>query len=213
MKNLLVGLLLLTQAATQSGGLTLHGRVINENVVPCPTNGGNNPCNVPQGVYLSSNGRVIQTVSVPSKGSNFQFGDLRPGKYFVTLEPNDASLPPTEVVLSDRNIDDLQIRIPSSVLRGTFSVEGNGPLPSIRLVLHSMTRGAGPRTFAVSEPTFTFPQIPIGIYTIEIQSLPTGYSVKSITAGESNLLSEKLGLTAANPPNISIVLSVSPQSR
>jgi hypothetical protein len=213
MKNLLVGLLLLTQAATQSGGLTLRGRVINDSATPRPLNGGGGQGSANLGVYLSSNGVVILTTSVAPQGGTFQFRDLRPGKYFVTLEPNDASLPPTEVVLSDQNIDDLQIRIPSSVLRGTFSVEGNGPLPSIRLVLHSMTRGAGPRTFAVSEPTFTFPQIPIGIYTIEIQSLPTGYSVKSITAGASNLLSEKLGLTAANPPKISIVLSVSPQSR
>jgi hypothetical protein len=212
MKNLLVGLLLLTQAATQSGGLTLRGRVINENAVPCPTNGGNNPCNVSQGVYLSSNGRVIQTASVSSKGGNFQFRDLRPGQYFVTLEPNDASLPPTEVVLSDKNIDDLQIRIPSSVLRGTLSVEGTGPLPSIRLVLNSMTRGAGPRTFTVNEPTFSFPQIPIGVYTIEIQSLPAGYLVKSITSGTSNLLMEKLGLTAANSPKVLIVLAVSSQS-
>jgi hypothetical protein len=213
MKNLLISVLLLAQAATPAGGLTLRGRVINENAVPCPTNGGNNPCNVSQGVYLSSDGRVIQTVSVPSKGGNFQFRDLRPGRYFVTLEPNDASLPPAEVVLSDKNIDDLQIRIPSSVLRGTLSVEGNGPMPSIRLVLNSMTRGEGSRSFTLNESTFSFPQIPIGVYTIEIQGLPTGYSVKSVTAGTSNLLLEKLGLTAANPPVVSILLAGPSQSR
>jgi hypothetical protein len=214
MKNLLVGLLLLAQVATQSGGLTIRGRVIHESAAPCPTTGGGGtPCNASQGIYLSSNGRVIQSTSLNSRDGTFLFRDLRPGRYVVTLEPNDAGLPPAEVVLTDKNIDDLQLRIPSSLLHGTLSVEGNGPLPSIRLVLHSMTRGAGSRTYSVQNPTFSFSQIPIGVYGIEVQNLPAGYSVKSITAGASNLLLEKLGLTEANPPQISIVLAVASQSR
>jgi hypothetical protein len=208
MKNLMVGLLLLAQFATQSGGLTLRGRVINESAAPCPMTGGTTPCNASQGVYLSSNGRVIQTISIHPRDGTFQFRDLRPGRYVVTLEPNIASLPPIDIVLTDKDIEDLQITIPSSMLTGTFTVEGGGTLPSIRLVLTSTVRGAGSRTYSVDSPTFSISKIPIGVYGVEVQNLPAGYFVKSITSGSSNLLLEKLGLTATNPPGISIVLAV-----
>jgi len=210
MKGLLIGLLLLAQSGS---GLTIRGRVINDSAMPIPVTGGGGQNNASLGVYLSSNGVVILTTSVRPQGGNFQFRDLRPGKYFVTLEPNDAGLAPIEVVLTDKNVEDLQIRIPSAVLRGTFSVEGGGALPSIRLVLTGSDRGRGSRTYSVSEPTFSFSDIPIGVYSVAIQNLPEGYSVKSVTAGTDNLLTQKLGLTAADPPKVSITLSVSPPRR
>ena len=174
--------------------------------------GGSTPCNASQGFFLSSNGKLIQTISIHPRDGTFQFRDLRPGRYVVTLEPNIASLPPIDIILTDKDIEDLQITIPSSMLTGTFTVEGGGTLPSIRLVLTSTVRGAGSRTYSVDSPTFSISKIPIGVYGVEVQNLPAGYFVKSITSGSSNLLLEKLGLTATNPPGISIVLAVVAQS-
>jgi hypothetical protein len=189
--------------------LTLRGRVLNEGALALPrlNISGAGQGGASQGVWLTQNGVLILTASVSPQGGTFQFRNLLPGQYFVTLEPNIANLPPAEVVLVDKNVEDLRITIPNAVLNGTIRVEGGGLLPAIRLSLTSSVRGSGAKTYPVSEETFSIP-IPMGVYDIGVQGLPAGYSVKSITADKSNLLSEKLSLTAASP-KIAITLAVS----
>jgi len=209
MKNLLFGMLLLTPSVTIAQELTIRGRVIHEVVTPRATTGGGRQGSASQGIFLTSNGILIQTTSVSPQGGTFQFKNLLPGRYFVSLEPGIAGIPPVEVVLVDKDTAELQIKIPAVTLGGTLLVQGGGITPPIRLLLNSTVQGVGAQIFSISETAFSIPKIPIGTYGIAVPGLPEGYSVKSITAGTADLLSEKLSLTATASPRIAITLAVS----
>jgi len=215
-----------------SSGLRFAGRVIRLDgtgaVVPAAPAGAAGPpfqiiANSPIAttIRLSGGSRPVP----PGQGAvapdgSFQFTNLGPGTYQVMITPASAGMPRPSVTLTDKDITDFQFIVPFMVtVSGTVTVEGGAPVPRFQLTLSDVNPraplpGAAPTSIAPVTisvgPTFTAP-VPSGDQRVNVGGLISGYTVKSITSGNVDLLRDPLKVTSDMPP-IRIVLGIASPS-
>jgi TonB family protein len=181
-------------------GVSVSGRVIR------PANPGVLTI-VPRVALLGSAPPVIET-ALNSDGS-FQFTKVRPGTY--NLMVSGATLAqPLNVIVTDKDISGLEAVVIATVLvTGNLVVEGNGLLPRFSLTL-SPFRGGTTAPSPFIQPTGVFQtQIPEGEYRIGWSALPAGYLLKSITSGNTDLLSTPLKvMVGSSMPPVVVTLGV-----
>jgi hypothetical protein len=197
MKMLLLVLLLFTQRP--STGLSVSGKVIGQSSLGAIE------------VRLSGTGSVgYINLSAPEKpDGSFEFADVPPGTYTISLRPAPFSEPKT-VRVTDRDLTGLELIVPwTGNLTGRVSVEGGGPAPVLPVVF----AGDGRRSTGYHGDGSTFSVIlPEGFFQFTTQ-VPPGFYLKSVTAGSTDLLANPIRMSRTEPaPEIVVVLGVSAPS-
>jgi len=187
-------------AMTVAAGVTVSGRLVQPNGAPAT--------GVPTIGLIGGPPGATQTSFVRSDGS-FEFSRVRPGNYQLLL----AGVPFAErfpVVVGDKNITGIEVPVvPAVSVTGTVNVEGDGPRPRLTIVF-SPFKGNGNTSTAVLQTSGAFRvTLPEGQYRIGWTGLPSGYELKSITAGSVDLLSTILNASSSSPvPSIAVNLGV-----
>jgi hypothetical protein len=181
------------QAARLSTGLNLKGRLKRD------SNEGVSGLNI----FLSGSDQYPNTRSLPD--GSFEFLKLKPGSY--TISVSTPNFPPRQVVLTDKDISNLDFVIPWTVdVTGNVSVEGGGMRPNLTLTFAGGARGIS-STNARDNFRITLPE---GAYAVAANGLPSGFFIKSIKSGSTDLLSEPLKLSRTSAPApIAVTLGVS----
>ncbi len=137
----------------------------------------------------------------------FEFTRVRPGNYQLMVSSGTLAQP-IAITVGENDVRGLEVKIiPTYILTGTLTVEGNGVRPRFALTLSSLRGGISvPTTTVTTNGTFRL-TLPESEYIIGWSGLPAGYHVKSIKAGTADLLSGTLKLSGASP-DIAITLGV-----
>jgi hypothetical protein len=201
-------------------GLRFAGRVIRQDadgvVFPAAPAGAASP---PFQVVLGS--AVTAQVSLsgpnftrnPGEGTiapdgSFQFTNLPPGSYQVVVSPALTITQRHTVTLGDRNLTDYQLVVPLMVsVPGTVTVEGGGPIPRVQLEFIEPTPRTPQPARVSAAPTFTT-QLRAGDQRINVNGIPAGYVLKSMTSGGVDLTRNPLKVGPGVAP-IQLVLAAS----
>jgi TonB family protein len=176
-----------------SAGATVSGRVIYPPGQSVPLN---------QKVSLVGSQRPAPESFVKPDGS-FEVQRVRPGNYTLRVPPL-----ATTVIVGDADISGVEIEVPYNVA-GTVVVENGGPLPSLSLSFTSTKVGAEPQNMTLSAAGAFSSQLTPGDYRLAVSGIPTGYSLKSVTVGTLDLLTNPLKVVAGTPPApINVMLGV-----
>ena len=182
-------------------------------------------------VILTRN-RLTFNATIAPDGS-FTFPAVQPGIYQARVTPGVNALPPITVVVADSEITGLELPIPLSavdiVVNITVTMEGGGTIP--RFQLQFMPAGPLPANLSSTVPVNfatngrseailgastqrIFPQqaFPQTEYRVRVSPtlnpLPAGYVVKSITVDSVDVMNRPFKISAAEPTNLAIALSV-----
>ncbi|HEX4996630.1 MAG TPA: carboxypeptidase regulatory-like domain-containing protein [Terriglobia bacterium] len=206
---------------TVSTGLRFSGTLLrhdnNGNIVASPATT-TTPTTQPLRIRLQGlNGAPSQMTVVAADGS-FDFPQVRPGNYQINLQPSQARMPQMSVSLVDTDITDYKLIVPLMVqVTGTVTVEDGGPAPRFPIVF-SNPNGPSPLfaestsgvqqniTAQAGAPRFSV-QVPVGANRVTASDIPNGFKVSRIVAGDVDLFTNPLIVTAAGAPPISIVLN------
>lgn len=181
-------------AARVSIGLAIRGRAIHE-VGGLPA----------VGTAISVfDGNQIQNATTRLDGS-FEFVKLQPGNYMLNIAA--IGLPPRTLVLVEDDVTDVEIVLPwTTAVSGTIQVEGGGPQPLIAVQLS----GINGRNYTLRGSGDLRTIVPSGDYAVTVTELSSGYHLKSIRAGTTDLTTTPFRvLKESLPPAIEITLGVS----
>lgn len=164
---------------------------------------------------LGPNGNYLSPVAVDG---SFQFPAVPAGTYQFGGGPALATvaMEPQMVVVGDKEISNLRLVVPrvstAGVPRVVTNVERGGPLPRYQVTFSRIGAPAGtiPLALMAGPPGINYSyQMNAGDYRIGAAGLPTGYSLKSVTSGSTNLLEQPLRIDVGETPQITILLGVS----
>ena len=183
-----------------SSGLTVSGRVIHES----------NPSFGTVQVHLSggASGSFTNLSAVAKLDGSFEFVRVRPGTYNVTVNPSPFQ-EARVITVSDKDVTGLEVRIPwAGDVTGRVAVDGGGPTPSFQILfvgggrtVNSYAQGAGQGFRAT---------LPEGYFAFTVSGIPSGFYLKSVTSGETDLLSNPLRMSRASlPSEILVTLGIS----
>jgi TonB family protein len=175
-----------------SAGVNVSGRVIFSPGQIAPVN---------LNASLAGPMRPAPTASVNTDGS-FIIPRVRPGTYTLRVPPWS-----TTVIVGDVDIAGVHIEVPYNV-GGSVAVENNGPLPRLSVGFTSVKSGAVTQNVTVSPGGAFSSQLTPGEYRVAVSGLPSGYTLKSVTAGGADILMESLKVGTAPAP-LAITLAVS----
>ncbi len=200
--SLAVVLLIQGTAQAQNSTFKVSGTVVREdNQDPARAGNGDR-------VLLRGNGTTT-VIDVGAAGA-FEFANVGPGTYQIVVGPN-VSMEPVAVVVTDKDVSGLRVLIPSLVaVRGTVTVEGGGPRPRFQIAF-ARIGGATPSAAPINvtaTAAFTA-QLPPGEYRFTSSGLPAGYSLKSVTLGGADVLTQSLKVAAGDSEPITVALAVS----
>ncbi len=139
----------------------------------------------------------------------FEFTRVSPGSYEIVIGPM-VTMEPVKVIVTDKDITGLRVVVPDLVsVRGTVIVEGGGPYPRFQLVF-SRIDGTEPRPAPVSIPTATLfaATMSPGQYRITANGLPNGYTLKSMTLGATDVLTQPMNLASGDAQSMTVTLGV-----
>jgi len=119
------------------------------------------------------------------------------------------------LVLSDKDVDGVELTVTQPQLLGQVVLEGGGHLPTNRdpmsPVLKLEARGAKGKTvshqFIRSDGTFGFLPLPPDEYSIRVALVPAGYSVQSISYAGSDVTRTPVNLSGPNYNFLEITLT------
>jgi hypothetical protein len=164
--------------------------------------------------------RQLGTEGIVAPDGTFQFTNLPPGTYQLTLTPVINIQQRVSVTLTDRDITDYQFIVPLVVtVAGTLAMEGGGPVPRVQMEIADVSvrpPTAPASTLPVAptrlspQPNFTA-QLRAGDQRVNLINIPQGYTLKSMTSGGVDLTRNpfKVGPNAAP---LQIVFSASTPS-
>jgi hypothetical protein len=164
---------------------------------------------VGQTVLMRGGTSGIQQATTAADGS-FQFPRVRPGTYQLgSAQLGSAGNQPISVVVGDTDVTGLEIVVvPTAEVTGNVAIEGNGPRPRIQIQLSPYRGGQGFGTSSQPDGAFRA-TLPEGEYRVSWSGLPPGYEIKSLTAGNLDLLMNSLKVSVDTPPPaIRLVLSL-----
>lgn len=191
-RTLLLTALFLAPVAPQSG-VTISGTVTREDQQA-------NPATANQ-VRLS--GPATTIVTIAADGS-FEFKNVLPGTYQAVVGPL-ITMSPVTIVVGTADIKGQKLVIPIVVnVPGTMTVDGAGLRPRFPMVF---TPVSGAPVSVLAGATFTA-QLPPGEYRIAASGIPAGYTLKSITSGDTDLQTQSLKVGTSDPPKIAIQMGV-----
>lgn len=177
-----------------SVGVTVSGRVVSPPGQFVPAN---------RRISLGGPQRPPPEATINADGT-FEFSRVRPGNYSLRV----PSAAPATIVVGDTDIAGIEIPVPFTVTGNVF-VEGGGPLPNLSLSFVSAKPGQEPQNVGLSPGGVFSSQLKEGEYRLAVSGVPTGYVLKSVTAGAVDLLADALMLSGPTPPApISITLGV-----
>jgi hypothetical protein len=183
-----------------STGLNVSGRLIVES----------SSSNTNLRVVLSGSepGGSYTNLNAPLKlDGSFEFLRVRPGTY--TLSVSAPFFQPITIGVVDKDVTGLELRVPwTREITGRVVLAGEGPLPAINLLFS----GAGRQTSAYAQPAnLTFRAVlSEGFFALTAPSLPSGFYLKSATAGSTDLMSAPLQISRADStPEIVVTVGVS----
>jgi hypothetical protein len=178
-----------------SSGLTVSGRVRRESTTF------NNA-----GMQVSLSGGDQFLNAPPKADGSFEFLKVRPGNYSLSIPA--PGFQPLAITVTDRDVTGLDLVIPwTTEIAGRVVVDGNGLIPAFSLVFSSPSFGTA--TASQARQTFRM-TLTEGAYGIAASGIPSGYSLKSIMAGNTDLLRNPLRITKTTaPPEIVVTLGVS----
>jgi hypothetical protein len=164
--------------------------------------------------------RAGRGTGIASDGT-FEFTHVMPGTYMFSVTAPGAQ--PVTLTVADRDIAAIELRVPPLVaVQGSVALEeGNGPRPRFPLRIEGLLAAeASPglipyRTTVTAEPDGRFSAtLPEGEYRLLINSLPSGYYLKSISTGTTDLVRNALKVAAADSPVRAVItLGTSPGVR
>lgn len=142
-------------------------------------------------------------------GGAFEFTRVRPGSYEIVVGPN-VTMDPLKVVVGDKDVAGLRLVVPDRVvLRGTVSVDGDGPYPRFQLIFTRVdgTASASPPVSVAAGTSFSL-TLSSGQYRISSTGLPAGYNLKSATLGDTDGLTQPMKLSSGDSPSLALTLGV-----
>src|SRR5688572_1450776 len=155
----------------------------------------------------------VQEATTTADGTS-RIPRVRPGTYQLTASGQTAAASRFNqrltVVVGDTDVTGLEmVIVPTVDVTGNVIIEGAGPLPRIQLQL-SPFKGTGQNTGMSTTPDGSIrATLSEGDYRVSWTNLPVGYEIKSITAGNVDLLATPLKVSVdAPPPAIRVVMSV-----
>jgi hypothetical protein len=156
--------------------------------------GSRSPRPAGQKVVLTGASAWAQIEAVIDVGGKFEIATVPPGSYTVRTLPGN-SVPLATVVVGDREV--AGVRVPAyAELTGQVGFQDGRKLPAFSTALTIEAKppqGISLATLVRADGTFRFP-LAEGEYRISFGKLPAGLSVKSITYGVVDLLTEPLKL-------------------
>ena len=189
-----------TLPSTEPRGVKVSGRVV---VAP----GGSK---VPQTLVLFGprlGGLTVQT-AIASDGT-FEFKNVPPGIYDARTLP--LAMPPksSRLVVELQDLSGIQIGAPvQSEIRGQVTLEGGRSMRDLSGVIVSFLSTDGGVDVPIAEGGGFTVKITQGEYRVSVNRIPSGYVVRSLVAGTTNLLNAPLKSGATT--EIRIILGVTP---
>jgi hypothetical protein len=139
----------------------------------------------------------------------FEFTRVSPGSYEIVIGPM-VTMEPVKVIVTDKDVTGLRVVVPDLVsVRGTVIVDGGGPYPRFQLVF-SRIDGREPHPAPVNIPTATLfaATLSPGQYRITGNGLPNGYTLKSMTLGTTDVLTQPMSLASGDAQSMTVTLGV-----
>jgi len=147
----------------------------------------------------------------------FAFMKVKPGTYDVFVDDNAmpvetilaSGIPSIRLTVGKEHISGLRLIAPRHVtVQGTGIIEGGRPMPRFSLWLTKKTEAAFfSRKFDVGRVVYV--SVHPGKYNVTAE-VPSGFVLRSITAGDVDLRTEPLIVTDNGVRNLSVVLDVDP---
>jgi hypothetical protein len=144
-------------------------------------------------VVTASTGRSRRETLVADDGT-FEILHVAPGRYTLIVNPA-PGMQPQPIVVPDRDLLGVEVNVPRLFsIKGTVTTESGSTRPRFVLAFEggryrtTAEATAGQGTFAT--------QLPEGDYRLVINGLPAGYYLKSIAAGETDLINKPLKVAA-----------------
>lgn len=199
-------------ALAKTRAVRITGRLINT-VAPAALN--SSVMLTPRGGMI---GPMLTNRSAPVSGQDgkFELRGVLPGSYYLIANTNfdGKSYAARQLIdVAATNIEDVILTIsPGVEIQGRVRVEGNSPAPAnLQVTLRQREAGimfsAIPTKALNSDSTFTLQNVGPDNYNFFFPGLPEGYFVKSIRAGDTDVLANGLNLLNGTPSNVEIVLS------
>jgi formylglycine-generating enzyme required for sulfatase activity len=165
------------------------------------------PVPVARGNQVNLNGKSaaglsILFMSAIAADGSFEFRDVPKGEYAVTVLP--GSIPAVNIVVGDSAPAYLEIGDSPARVNGTVTVEGGGPHPPFVL---EFTTASGQTTSVQARPEFST-EMPPGSFVLSAKGLPSGFAIRSMTAGATDLVRQPLTVRSGETARIAITLGV-----
>jgi hypothetical protein len=157
---------------------------------------------MPSTIRFIGDGRDLQA-PVDSRGQ-FEFTRVPVGFYSVYMNSFDF---PQQVMLDLEHSGSIDIHVPGiRRIRGRVQVQGGSPLPHTKVKVAAA--GEGKTSVDVRRDGTFILTLHDGAYDIELAGFPAAYRVQSIRYGSTDLLQQKLRVTAADTEEILVTLDV-----
>jgi hypothetical protein len=147
--------------------------------------------------------RALKRTTTGPDGT-FVFPDVTPGPYSLDLPPARDVL--TGIVALGEDVEGLEVAVPAGVifsglLRGVYDASGRAVSMSVGAAGISIRFSTAATSHVVPVGTrFFWSALPPGSYRVEIEGLPKGFSVRSLSAGSVDLTSRPFVVPATRPP-------------
>jgi hypothetical protein len=145
---------------------------------------------------------LMRTTTGPD--GTFEFLNVAPGPYSLDLPPARDAL--TGIIAMGHDVVGLEAVAPPGVifaglLRGVYDSSGRALSMSVSAARVSLRFTSATTSQVVPVgPRFFWSALPPGSYRVEIDNLPRGFSVRSLSAGSANLMSQPFVVPATRPP-------------
>ncbi|MGA2195657.1 MAG: carboxypeptidase regulatory-like domain-containing protein [Bryobacteraceae bacterium] len=204
--------------------VSVKGTVMNATAVPAVTEqlpGINSPR---MNVSVQLEPRNSMTSLVMNQGSavrqngTFEFPSVAPGSYNLVAITNNGSLRHFAMLpidVGNANVEGLGLTInPGVTVSGHIRVDGEtaDPIPSFQVRLSPWTPGfnAGPPQPAKADASnnFSFDDVNPEHFEVNVSPLPGTFYLKSIRAGDTDVLANGLDLTSGGGASLDVVIGV-----
>ncbi|MBZ5602651.1 MAG: carboxypeptidase-like regulatory domain-containing protein [Acidobacteriia bacterium] len=176
----------------------------------------------PKGIDAFSN---LGANTRPKEG-HFEFPSVPPGTYIIQSNPNQRLDPAStvvvnaryEVTVADQNIEDLSVplAVPAEIT-GSFKMDADPsntaqqsqtpPVPAVNLMVSEGVMFGSPYARANADWTFQIKNVYPAKYRVNVNGIPDGAYVKSITFGGQDVTHSELDLTSGSGGAMQIVFS------
>lgn len=199
------------------GGVRLSGRVLAGGGRPAIgasislRRGSAAPTGIPAGVLPT---RSPTTVDVKADGS-FEIANVIPGTYTVDAQLSGMKTQTSTLVVGSQPVRNVDFSFPIAVLAGRLMMEDGSPVPNVlafgeALVTTVLYPNLKMSTiFSISSDGTFSRVIEPEEYRFYLRYLPEGYTIRSMKAGDVDLLQQRLKVQGTEPVTIDVRIAAS----